>query len=262
MKRILLVLALLAAPAALAADNIAVTVGSGTTIKTKDVGAGVEESQVLLSDTSGNSILGTAGTANANVLTVQGIASMTPVQDNVTQFGGSNVATGTGAGGSGVPRVTVSNDSTIGLVAGSQIVGKVGIDQTTPGTTNAVNLAPTTANGCTPYHLSGGTAASNNSTNIKGSAGTLCDLTVINTTSTLYYLKLYNLSSAPTCSSATGIVHVYPIPNAAGAGAGIQRTLVYGEAFGTGIGFCVTGGGADTDNTNAATGVFVEASFK
>jgi hypothetical protein len=33
---------------------------------------------------------------------------------NVTQFGSNNVATGTGAGGSGVPRVTVSNDSIVG----------------------------------------------------------------------------------------------------------------------------------------------------
>ena len=60
---------------------------------------------------------------------------------NVAQFGGTNISTGTGAGGTGIPRVTVSNDSTVGLVAGSAIVGKVGIDQTTAGTTNAVSLA-------------------------------------------------------------------------------------------------------------------------
>ena len=60
---------------------------------------------------------------------------------NVSQFGGSNSVTGTGAGGAGIPRVTVSNDSTVGLVAGAAIIGKVGIDQTTVGTTNAVSLA-------------------------------------------------------------------------------------------------------------------------
>jgi hypothetical protein len=59
---------------------------------------------------------------------------------NVAQFGGSNVVTGTGTGGAGIPRFTVSNDSTVGLVAGSAIVGKVGIDQTTPGTTNGVQV--------------------------------------------------------------------------------------------------------------------------
>lgn len=36
-----------------------------------------------------------------------------PWVDNVSQFGGSNVVTGTGASGAGIPRVTVSNDSNI-----------------------------------------------------------------------------------------------------------------------------------------------------
>lgn len=36
-----------------------------------------------------------------------------PWTNNVTQFGGSPIATGTGAGGSGIPRVTVSNDSQV-----------------------------------------------------------------------------------------------------------------------------------------------------
>ena len=90
---------------------------------------------------------GIAGTAATGVVTIQGIASMTPVKVdpsggtgsvNVAQFGGNNVVTGTGASGNGIPRVTVSNDSTVGLVAGSAIIGQVGIDQTTPGTTNAI----------------------------------------------------------------------------------------------------------------------------
>jgi hypothetical protein len=93
---------------------------------------------------------GTAGSAASGVVTIQGIASMTPVKVdpsgggtgpvNVVQFGGNNVVTGTGASGNGIPRVTVSNDSTVGLVAGSAIIGKVGIDQTTPGTTNGVQV--------------------------------------------------------------------------------------------------------------------------
>lgn len=113
--------------------------------------------------------------------------------------------------------------------------------------------------GCTPYHLSGGTAATNNSTNIKSSTGSLCDMTVINTTATVYYLKIYDSSTAPTCSSATGLKHVYPIP---ASGGGIQRSLPMQEAYASGIGFCVTAGGTDTDNTSAATGVFIEASYK
>ncbi len=68
------------------------------------------------------------------------------VSGNITQFGSTNISTGTGTGGAGIPRVTVSSDSTVGLVAGTAIIGKVGIDQTTPGTTNAVKATnfPTT----------------------------------------------------------------------------------------------------------------------
>lgn len=46
---------------------------------------------------------------------------------NVSQFGGTATVTGTGASGSGIPRVTVSNDSSIILAAGSATVGKVDI---------------------------------------------------------------------------------------------------------------------------------------
>ena len=91
---------------------------------------------------------GTAGSANAGVLTVQGIASMTKLlvtpdsvalpanqSVNVAQFGGSNAVTGTGAGGAGIPRVTISSDSSItGLAAGV----------TTSGTTGSGVMAATT----------------------------------------------------------------------------------------------------------------------
>jgi len=80
----------------------------------------------------------TAASLNATVVGTGTFAVQ--ATGNVTQFGGTNISTGTGAGGAGIPRVTVSNDSTVGLVAGSAIVGKFGIDQTTPGTTNAVNI--------------------------------------------------------------------------------------------------------------------------
>src|SRR6185369_1074084 len=33
------------------------------------------------------------------------------VASNITQFGGTNISTGTGTGGAGIPRVTVSSDS-------------------------------------------------------------------------------------------------------------------------------------------------------
>lgn len=148
-----------------------------------------------------------------------------------------------------------------GGTAGSAATGVVTVQGIAAMTPLLVSLSSATTGGCTPYHLANGSAASTNSTNIKGSAGTLCEMTVINTTATIYYLKIYNASSAPTCSSATGLVHVYPIP-ASATGAGIQRSVPLGEAYGTGIGFCLTASGTDTANDNAATGVFIEASYK
>lgn len=70
---------------------------------------------------------------------------------NLKQVNGAAVNVGAGAAGTGTQRVTTSTDSTIGTVAavtsitnalpaGSNIIGNVRIDQTTPGTTNGVQV--------------------------------------------------------------------------------------------------------------------------
>ena len=104
-------------------------------------------------------------------------------------------------------------------------------------------------------------AASTNATNIKNAAGTVSTISVVNTTATVYYLRMYNLSSAPTCSSATGFVNTIPVP-ASTSGAGIVIPITVPHAFTTGIGYCLTGGGSSTDNTNAATGVYINIWYK
>lgn len=119
--------------------------------------------------------------------------------------------------------------------------------------TNAGTFAvqdSTTTLGC--YLIS---AASTNATNCKGSAGSFYGVRLVNTTATLYYLRLYNLASAPTCSSATGFIETIPVP-ASTTGAGVVAMMNRPIPYGTGIGFCFTGGSSSTDNTNAATGVF------
>lgn len=52
----------------------------------------------------------TLGSGTDSVSSVQGTSNWTT---NITQFGGTNLSTGTGASGVGIPRVTVSNDSNI-----------------------------------------------------------------------------------------------------------------------------------------------------
>jgi hypothetical protein len=220
LRRILSAVLLAVLPAALsslafAADNLAVTVGSGKTLGCKDVSAVCYMYHIIVDTTAtalgttGNPFItagaGTAGTPAGGVMTIQGATSMTPIN-------------------------TTSTVATTG--------------------------------GCTPYHLAGGTAASTNSTSIKGSVGTLCVITAINTTATIVYLKVYDSASAPTCSSATNIKHVFPIPSGTSGNGFVLPVGPYGEAYANGIGYCVTGGGGDTDNTNAVTGIFVEASYK
>lgn len=144
----------------------------------------------------------------------------------------------------------------------TSLITALGSPAQASGSTITNNPAATTTGGCTPYHLAGGTAASTNSTSISSGAHTLCALRAINTTATLVYLRVYDSSSAPTCSSATNLKHTYPIPaNSNGAGF-MDAEGAFGEAYSNGLGFCVTGGGSDTDNTNAVTGVYIEASYK
>jgi hypothetical protein len=120
---------------------------------------------------------------------------------------------------------------------------------TTPSTTN-------TASRCILV-----SAASTNATNCKNAAGNVYGFRFINTTGTIYYLRMYNLSSSPTCSSATGFIESIPIP-ASTSGAGFAFLEPMGEAYTTGISFCFTGGSSSTDNTNAATGVFGTILYK
>jgi hypothetical protein len=63
------------------------------------------------------------------------------VAADITKVNGASVAVGHGVAATAL-RVELPTDGTgvVGLNAGSAIVGKVGIDQTTPGTTNAVAL--------------------------------------------------------------------------------------------------------------------------
>lgn len=123
--------------------------------------------------------------------------------------------------------------------------------------TNAANSATTNtafSTNATNGYLAA--TASTNATLVKSGSGNVYAYGLTNFTSTPYYLRMYNLSSSPTCSSATGFVRTIPIP-ADTSGSGIVISVGPGEGFSTGIAFCVTGGASSTDNTNAAAGVYV-----
>lgn len=171
----------------------------------------------------------------------------------VTQlsFAGTLAATNSGGLSAAVQRVNEATDSQLSqdVAAIKTAAQLLDDDQTGMSLTNA---------GVTSL-------ASTNATNVKGSPGRLLGLWLINTTTTTYYLRFYNLASAPTCSSATGFVQTIPIPPAPVSGQAGGFSFQFGPsgfAFGTGIGYCITGGSSSTDNTNADTGIFGFVGYK
>lgn len=103
-------------------------------------------------------------------------------------------------------------------------------------------------------------AANTNPTLVSANPTRARQYSLVNTTAVLYYLRVYNLPVAPTCSSATGLVEVIPIP-ASASGAGIQRVESDdGQNFPAGMSFCLSA--AVDGSTNAATGIFVSVKYK
>lgn len=87
--------------------------------------------------------------------------------------------------------------------------------------------------------------------NLKASAGSIFKVFATTVQATPVYIKFYNASSAPTCGSGTPVAR-FMVPVAATAANGAGTNIDIGEmgaAFGTGIGYCVTGALADNDTT-------------
>lgn len=99
-------------------------------------------------------------------------------------------------------------------------------------------------------------AATNNSTLVLGRSAIVKVVHAVNTTATLYYLKLYNKATAPTCGTDIP-VFTTPIPASATGGAPVSPDMSDGLLFPLGVGFCIVANIADNDNTSAATGVAV-----
>lgn len=145
------------------------------------------------------------------------------------------------------------------LPAGTNLIGKTGIDQTTPGTTNAVVDRPVTGGGLVMFHLVG--AASTNATVVKNQAGQVYDVQIYNLSSQPRYVKFYDTSSAPTAGSGTP-VKVVAVPGNSSL-AGVVKNWDKGLAFASGIAFVTVTGMADNDATAVGAGeLLVEIDYK
>lgn len=147
---------------------------------------------------------------------------------------------------------TFADQST--LQAGSAIVGKFGIDQTTPGTSNAVQGVPGTSNGLL---MSSVISLATTNTNLVSTAAAhnLYYIGLFNNSTAIGYLKLYDTATAPTCGSGTPVKRIMIPGNTNGAG--VVLTMPSGLSFASGIGFCLTGAIGDSDTTAVAANQFI-----
>src|SRR5678816_4564840 len=175
------------------------------------------------------------------------------------------------SGGTPIPLSTTTELTHAGAPTWTSVVGLASMGRARTSLPTAVTndqavspLANTTgAQGFFPQAVAFGgdtacavvSTASTNAFNCATAAANMYELSAVNTTGTLAYLRLYNTASSPTCSSATGFVQSIPVP-ASTTGAGVVKTYPVGRAFATGVSGCITGGGSSTDNTNAPAGVY------
>ena len=179
--------------------------------------------------------LGTAGTASSDVITVQGVASMTPLLVTASIASAQTLA-------------TVTTVGTVTTITNVVHVDDNGASLTVDGTVSA-NIKPVTSGGLTLYSLLS-TGTSGDATNVKASAGQLYWVYVTNTNAAVRYIKFYNSASAPTAGAGTPVLRLAIPGNTAGAGFHIQTAE--GLAFSTGIGFTIVTGATDADSTGVA----------
>jgi hypothetical protein len=121
------------------------------------------------------------------------------------------------------------------LGAGSSLIGRVALD-------------PQTANGLSIYRRI--STASNNSVNVKSSAGLLYGIVAFNINASVRYLKIYDKATAPTVGTDTPVLTI-------GLTGGAACTVVsflgeIGLTFVNGIGIGIVTGIGDSDNTSTA----------
>lgn len=108
---------------------------------------------------------------------------------------------------------------------------------------STIALVPATSGGLTLKHFVA--AASDNATSAKASAGQLYEVHVYNNAAYPVYLKLYNSASSPTGCGSSNLKQVFGVQ----AGTEFHAESPEGWAYAAGIGYCLTKGITDADDT-------------
>jgi len=152
-----------------------------------------------------------------------------------------------------VTQATGSNLHAV-LDAGSAVIGKTGIDQTTPGTTNAIELIPDTASAVA---LSNATKATlTTSSNVKSSAGNVYGVFAINGAASTCWIQFINASGAGTLG--TNVIFSIPLPASTTQPIWVGPTTLALANFSTGIavGIATTATGSSGCGTGGNLTVF------
>jgi len=176
--------------------------------------------------------LGTAGSASTDVITIQGIASMTKLlvtpdansAVNVAQINGVTPLMGAGNTGTGSPRVTIATDQA----------------------TLPVQEKPGTSGGLTGWSMLCTNAAI--SVSVKSSPGQIYGLSMFSTSAAPCFARIYDMASAPASTDTASIIKRLVCPGNT-QGAGLIQSILTGLQCATGVGIRITAGIADNDNT-------------
>jgi len=147
---------------------------------------------------------------------------------NITQFGGVAVSTGTGASGTGIPRVTVSNDSSV-----------------------LATLQPGTSGG---WSVSSQTALTNTAVSVKASAGQFGGYMFNNPNASITYIQIFNVASGSVTLGTTAPTYVVPIPPNASANVEFANGIAHATAISAAATTTATG---STAPTTSLVGFFI-----
>ncbi len=138
------------------------------------------------------------------------------------------------------------------IPAGTNIIGNVRVDQTTPGTTNGVAIAPSAAAGVGISAVVSGSAEASHV--LKGSGGNLYGAYATNLTATAGFLAILNSTTAPGDGAITPLACV-PLPG--NSSAYISRGAGPPQVYSTGITAVVTSAATCFTKTTGVITAFI-----